>query len=336
MRAWVPTLLLIVAGLGAGAVGALRTTALEPPSWELAAPLATLPGGAASFDSYDTIVPPILMPRDVQERFEARIVYRLEAGSRIDVELSGSRPRLVWPVGAQLARLEIALGSANGRSSDRIADVRATRVTEHGLRFSSYRPLDLDARQLFGAEWESDDPVGLAGVRRAFAITLESGHGFLEMEAGSRPERRTSSIERHARLLDCASCHDLSREEHRAPGPDHTLRRATDAHGFYVPLYALSDRAPLETYRPIDPNAAEPFVRAQCGDTALELDGRTALRCPDGRVPELALDVVGGLRARNPHVLAVCASRRRLASFLTERARAAFAGELDACSGASS
>ena len=112
---------------------------------------------------------------------------------------------------------------------------------------------------------------------------------------------------------------------------------------FYLPegcvhcvkqLVAMRDDSPLETYAPSDPNASDRFMRYECAGTptGVKPTGSTSLRCPDGSVPRVRLELAAALAAGDAHARRVCASRRALAAFFDSEARSAHAAGLDACS----
>jgi hypothetical protein len=97
--------------------------------------------------------------------------------------------------------------------------------------------------------------------------------------------------------------------------------------------YVLTDEAPMETYRPIDPNADDAFVRYVCGDgsTPDGPRGTTRVRCANGDVPTLRYALREALAAGEPHARAVCESRRALAGWMTARARRTYAAAFSVC-----
>jgi hypothetical protein len=301
---------------------------LPPPGGELPAPLTTWPGGAAALLARPRLTPAIRLPLDASRRLESRVVMSVPDGQSIDVHRVDGRDVLVWPAGSELDRLEVARSSRG----ERLLDVRGSRITRDGIVHRAYRPLSDDDPTLFGAEWDAEDGARATAVAAAFHGAMLLGFGFSALERGAIPDQRAASADRYQQLLSCAGCHPRARPETR---PDraraHSLARATDAMGFYVPQYVLRDRAPLEAYRPVDPNAQHRFVTAACGSTALALTGATSVRCPSGDRPMLSLDVRAALAEGDAHARAVCLSRRLLAQRLTPRARRVFAAELAEC-----
>jgi hypothetical protein len=296
---------------------------------------APIPADAARLDSdhwstrgFVPMEPPIRLPRGRALRDRTEVLVRIEGEGRIDV-VDGE---LVFPPGTVADRVEY-------RREDgvwQVADVRGTRFTEAGERFHAYRPEGIDSESLFGAEWPRDDERARRRAIALFADAMTNGAGFRRAEPGHDATRREGSVHRFSRLLDCASCHGHRRPEAAADEAS-TLRRGTDASGMHVFRYVLDDRAPLETYRPHDPNADDPFVTYECEGIATEraalvgAPGTTAVRCADGDVPTLRYALARALDAGEAHAVRVCESRRALAAWMTGRARLAYADALAAC-----
>jgi hypothetical protein len=292
----------------------------------LPAPLVEVPLPADAAErwrkaGYSRLEPPIPLPGDEGGRLEAEIWARLPDGARIDV-VDGT---WVWPVGATLDRVEW-LSASDGR---RIADVRGTEITPRGERFHMLRPSSPSADSLARGDFARGDARAQDEVRRAFGALASLGGGFARGDRGADRAHRADASARLSRLLDCAGCHEHSVPE--AEGDARWLRRSTDASGFYVPAYVMRDDAPMERYRPIDRASEHRFVTVRCGDAVVESRGRTDVRCPDGRVPHLHLDLPSALRAGDEHARSVCASRVWLAGHMAPRARAYFADALLEC-----
>lgn len=295
----------------------------------------SIPTHAARLDSdhwrtggFVAMEPPIRLPRGRALRDRTQVFVRIEGEGRIDVDAG----ELVFPPGTVADRVEYR------REANRwqVADVRGTRFTTSGERFHAYRPEGLDTDALFGTEWRRDDDAGRQRAITLFADAMTKGAGFRRAEPGHDAAVRTRSVVRFSRLLDCASCHGHGRLEAAATEDAH-LRRGTDASGMHVFRYVLADLAPLETYRPRDPNADDPFVTYECAgeptDRAALVGpaGTTAVRCPDGDVPTLHYALADALDAGEAHARRVCESRRALAKWMTERAREAYADALATC-----
>ena len=273
--------------------------------------------------------PPIRLPQGRARRDRTRIFVTIEGAGRIDVR----EGELVFPPGTIADRVEYRR-DANGWS---VADVRGTRFTSAGERFHAYRPERADGQRLFGAAWDREDLDGRHDAIALFTDAMTHGAGFRREEPGHASEGRERSVRRFARLLDCASCHGHERAE-AAPNAEAELpRRGTDASGMHAFRYVLSDRAPMETYRAIDPNAADPFVHYECGGVSVDramlvgAAGTTSVRCASGDVPTLRYAVAEAIAAGDPRAGRVCASRLALAAWMTERARLAYADVLAPC-----
>lgn len=286
--------------------------------------LALPPGDALSpwiSRGFVRLEPPIALPGDAADALHAEVWVRIPEGAAIDV-VDG---RWVWPVGSELDRIEW-LASPHGR---RIADVRGTEITRDGERFHAYRPRDRAANELVQGFYLRGDEAGQRAMADAFVALADEGGLFSAGDRGSVPALRHAALTRLTRLLDCAGCHEHSLGE--AENDARWLRRATDASGFYVPLYVMRDDAPMERYRPVDRSAQSPFVSLRCGDRLMPITGTTDTQCGDGSVPRLTFDLGAALEANDPHGLAVCASRRWLSDHMTSRARAFHRASLDAC-----
>lgn len=273
--------------------------------------------------------PPIRLPQGRARRDRTRIFVTIEGLERIDVRDG----ELVFPPGTIADRVEYRRDAHGWR----VADVRGTQFTSAGELFHAYRPERADGDMLFGAAWEREDRGGRRDAITLFTNTMTRGAGFRPEEPGHASDGRARSVRRFARLLDCASCHAHDRDE-AAPNAEVTLpRRATDASGMHAFRYVLSDRAPMETYRVLDTNAADPFVHYECGGVAVARDtlvgaaGTTEVRCANGDVPTLRYALVDALAAGDPRADRVCASRLALASWMTERARLEYADALAPC-----
>jgi len=272
--------------------------------------------------------PPIRLPHGRGRRDRTEVFVRVEGEGRVDVD----EGELVFPPGTVADRVEYRREAGAWK----VADVRGTRFTSDGERFHAYRPEGLDAEGLFGAEWARGDEASRRRTITLFADAMTKGAGFRRAEPGHDATQRERSVHRFSRLLDCASCHGHRRPE-ADPRAAAELRRGTDASGMHVFRYVLADRAPLETYRPLDPNADDPFVTYECGGQPTDRaqlvgpPGTTAVRCPNGDVPTLRYALADALDAGDARAQRVCESRRALATWMTERARAAFADALATC-----
>jgi hypothetical protein len=218
------------------------------------------------------------------------------------------RHALLLPPGTIAARIESWDGA--------VADVRGTRLEESGQqRFFVVRPGE---HGLKGVEWPRGHPEA---QDRATA----------RVRALARDE---ASARHLARQNDCAFCHVHARAANTRDGEHGALNRPTDASGFFAIESVLEDEAPLEDYRPIDPNVDDPYVEVICGDVAPEIvshRGERHAHCPDGRVPRARYDLPRALSTNDPHASQVCASRRALYAWSDHWAREAFAPAFEEC-----
>lgn len=269
---------------------------------------------------------------------------------RVSVAL-GSRTviYLKIPVGARLATRYLAdqrrytILLPPGSASDRVAltadaagtwtveDVRGTRWDGDGAEyFHVYRPSGAEAdAALVGYEWKRGDAALqdqatdlLTGMVRdlpmPFSGTPPGGRGLAQFRA----------------LNACAACHLPDKVQATSPY-DALPPWATDASGIYVPLAVLADRAVLSTTPAFhDPNAADRYVQARCGDgPAAEYVrwGRHFFRCADGGLPIGIYDLAAARAAGAPHAERVCASRRYLYDRMDAAGQQAFAPAFRAC-----
>jgi len=290
-----------------------------------------LPGGDRHWDErgFFPLEPPIRLPVDAERRFETRVYLYLPPSARIGWQSDAAGGRIVFPPGTIADRVDWWSGL--------VADVRGTEIADRGgERFRVYRPMRPGSHELFGYRFARGDVGGLMAVRQGFSDAMVRGMGFLNHTSGPISARRKKAIARFSRQLDCVSCHAHDRQA-LAPTDTRDLpRRGTDGSGFYVPESVFFNRAPLETYRSIDPNGSDPFVRYECGDgrAVRGARGTTAVRCADGSIPDLAFDLTAALAAGDPRARRVCESRKFLASRFAPEARTHFHGAIAECSSA--
>lgn len=270
--------------------------------------------------------PPIRLPRTRGLHDRTTVFVRIVGDGRVDVR-DGA---LVFPPGTEADRVEYR------RRGDRftVADVRGTRFTAEGERFHAFRPERAELHgPLFGFEWRRGDERGRRLGIEGFERAMHRGAGFSHGEVGHDARERDRSVRRFARLLDCASCHGHARPEARPDEASALPRRGTDGSGMHVFRYVLTNEAPMETYRPMDPNADDRFVRYVCrdGSTPEGPRGTTRVRCANGDVPTLRYALRDAFAAGEPHARAVCESRRSLAAWMTARARRAYRDALAEC-----
>jgi hypothetical protein len=255
---------------------------------------------------------PIRLPRTPSGRDETVVWLRLPEGAHATAEWLDDQGRyaLRFPAGTMAARVESWSGV--------VADVRGTRLEPEGReRFFVLRP-SRSGSGLTGIEWSR----GRRDAQRRATARL----------AALAPDEPAA---RHlARQNECASCHAHARAANARPNEHGALNRATDANGFFAIESVLEDEAPLESYRPVDPNVGDPYVEVRCGDAAAEVvsgPGESRPRCRDARVPHARYDLARALAAGDPHATEVCDSRRALFAWADSSARAAFAGAFGEC-----
>lgn len=316
---------------GSVAAGVSRSTRATIPE-----DARVLPDGEAYWRvrGFVRVVPPVRLPLDAARRSTTDVYVSVPAGRTIGVHASPSPnglPLLRWPAGTIADRVE----RMRTKRGPMVADVRGTRFEADAEWFRAYRPVEPNpGGALFGYEWRRDDDAGHARALAMFRTAMTAGLGWSPGERGIDPTLRVQSIARHAKLLECASCHAHARSESSPDQQTPLPRRGTDASGLHVPQYALSDSAPLETYRPVDPNHGKPFVRYVCRGLDGPLagtPGTTRVRCPDGSIPRVTFDVRAALAASDPHAIEVCASRRALAAWMDREALRVFGDALRAC-----
>ncbi|HUB05802.1 MAG TPA: hypothetical protein VMB50_02315 [Myxococcales bacterium] len=310
------------AGLLAAALACGRAPATAVTAERIADPADLgLPG-----DRFE-LVPALRLPLDADHRQRTRIVLTLPAGSKL-TSAGGPAPSVQLPPGANLDRVE-SVESAPGVWV--VADVRGTRVTADGQRFHAFRPeRPGPGAPLFGESWPARDAEAQEAAGGEIAAAMRRGVGFAE---ALRPADRPAAISHYLGLSSCLACHEAHRPAQRLASSGEVWR-PTDANGWYSLLSTLRDEAPLQAYRPDDPNVDDPFVAISCargGPAIVSAGGGRHASCPSGDVPEGRLDVRGGLAARDPHVLALCESRRALWSRFDAAGRAAFREAFHEC-----
>jgi hypothetical protein len=263
-----------------------------------------------STDGMTAMTSPIRVPQAVGARDRTEVWLRVPGDARITALWLGDQRRhaLRFPTGTIAARVESWDGD--------IADVRGTQLDEQQQeRFFVLRP---SSHGLTGVAWVR----GRAHAQERATARL----------AALAPDDRTAG--HLARQNDCASCHMHGRAANERPNEHGSLNRATDASGFFGVGTVLEDEAPLENYRPIDPNVDDPYVELRCGDAAAETisrPGERRVRCVNGLVPRARYDFKRALVAGDAHARSVCASRRALFAWTDRAAHDAFAAAFAEC-----
>jgi len=284
------------------------------------------------------LVPPIALPESTGGRLRTRVFVHLPPGQTIELApaRSDGLVRLKFPPGTRADRVDYV--TIGGRQV--VADVRGTEILARGAeRFRAFRPEGPSDNRVFGVTWPRGSATSgssgtTAGVRATFEAAFAHGLGF----AGRHRPPDDAAKARYSGLLECAGCHAHARGERlasaRGDGLDGGLRRGTDGSGFYTTMYLFRDSAPLEGYRPIDPNARSAFVQYRCDDgTPIVPSGATDLVCASGDVPTLHLDVPAALRAGDARTVSMCRARQRFAAHLDRAAYAAVEAQIIECRG---
>jgi hypothetical protein len=274
-----------------------------------------LEGGEEHWNGWIELVPAIRTPQFADGRDHTRVYLRLPRGAALTLADPRDPASIVVPEGAELDRVERhAWLDAHGVRVERVVDVRGTRFHDGGEELHVFRPVSAEDLRLFGMRWErvghAPDPV-LATMRSA----MRNGHGL----TGTSPARRGAAIARFSSLLACEGCH-TPRTPPRLDGLDTWPRRPTDGSGLYSLLATLSDRSVLETYRPRNDHAADPFVETSCAAGSESCATR-----------EARLAVAHALEAGDGHARAVCDSRRALAARSDATLLRAYRDELAEC-----
>jgi hypothetical protein len=273
-----------------------------------------LPGADDYFakNGYTELVPPVRLPTDAEGRARIRVWLKLPKRGSIDLDAAG---RLRMPDETVVERAESI--------DDRVVDVRGTRFDDGGKEWRHvYRRA---GDRLVGVEWPRDD----GGAEKRARARID------ELVQGSEPDggAHDQMIARWHALEDCSQCHKKDRDEATVVGA--LPNRATDGSGLFVPTTVLADAAPLERHRPRDLNLDDHFIRITCARgaamIAADKEGGRQPRCTDGGVPRATLDVAGALAVGDKHAKEMCASRRWLASRLTDKARARFKDAIAEC-----
>lgn len=274
------------------------------------------------------MVPPVRLPtaRGGDSRIE--VWMRLPRGGRIRgrwIERQG-RPTIALPEGTAIDRVEwIASRDENGKLRWTIIDVRGVVIGRGGAqRFYVLRPVSGElAAPLRGWSWQRGDREAQASATRALAaFAARTSIPVREPPLSGR------ALERVVALNECMRCHIANAPEARFDDGSLATARATDDHGFFVPLSVLDRAVPLSDARPRDPNADDPFVEIRCD---LRAARARRLECDGGRVPRGIRRVEAGLAARDEYTERVCASRAHLWAHMDGDARRMFTGVLREC-----
>ncbi|MCB9756422.1 MAG: hypothetical protein H6713_41410 [Myxococcales bacterium] len=333
---------LVIAVLAVALVGTLVFFALaRPPSLrslanERGVSQLTIraPIGYWQRERFTRLLPPVRLPSASAEIEQIEIWIRVPDGAQIGVEAppGGGDPMLRVPPGTVVDRVEYA-GEGSARF---VADVRGTRFGDDGReRFRVLRPeRPGPTGRLRGFEWDRGDAAQQREVTEALLAYVAGTPPFVTMSE----EKRGAALTRLRQINDCAGCHQPMRAANTRLGEHGRANRRTDASGMFTPQTVLEDAAPVEIYRPRDPNVGDPFIAIRCGDAPASRAPPRApggppghARCPGAKVPVATYDMERALAAGAPRARAVCDAREYLYSYLDEAARVVFEPALRVC-----
>jgi hypothetical protein len=335
---WLVGIVVIAVALGVvGAWGRRKKPPHPPP--RLPAREVTLEGPESywSREGYVLMDAPVRPPTSEDGRERIVVYLKLPAGGVVTSHAveAESRVSLEYPAGTVADRVEyVGSGPIDTlpQADWRVMDVRGTSFRAAGEEFHVYRaPKDARSSALLGVAWPRGDAeaqeeatsalVGLVEDDRIFSPRFVEGHARFTTELRF--------------LNDCGGCHVHDRaprlREDAPPAPN----RGADSSGLFQVPTVLSDRAPLETYRPRNANADDPFVRFVCGASEepaiVDKGGLGHVTCAGGEVPEGVLDLGTAIRLSDAHALRVCASRRSLFEHLDEEGKTAYRSAMAEC-----
>lgn len=308
-------------------------------------PKAEWPEGALRIERPDqwwaasgfvSLTPPVHLPGGTKGRSMTRIWLKIPEGAQIRTVEGPQGLTLAYPEGTVADRVEYWRPSPE--AAYRVADVRGARVEAGGAQtYRVFRPsAPADDAPLFGFEWPRGDEATKAQIHAEIYAAMDRGVGFAR-PTSAKARRRGKRV--YAARSGCAGCHSAHRPDlTEGPSPIN-VNRGTDAAGFFTPKTLLVDHAPLEGYRPDDPNAADPCVSARCPDggeaTVTRSEAGARITCPGAAVPQGRLDLACALSSADPDVRAhgesLCAGRAYLYDHLDARGRAAFSEAFAAC-----
>jgi hypothetical protein len=322
MRAWwlVAGVLVLAATVRVvqGLIARREVPAHAPPRPPVVEATLDRPASYWSREGFVLMEGPVRPPTSEDGRERIVVYLKLPAAGVVKTRLVDMDPHhaLEYPIGTIADRVEYwGDGSIDTPPQPgwRVADVRGTTLGADGEVFHVYRPTSASVETpLLGIAWPRGDDAAQEEATRALGELLENGHTVAPRSATARAH----AVRSLRALNECAACHTPLRSPRTSLRAPSLVNRGTDASGFFQVSTVLSDRAPLETYRPSNPNAGDPFLRFACGSSdapAIVDRGRLGkATCPGGEVPVGILDVRAALQANDPHALRLCASRRFL------------------------
>lgn len=328
----------LAAGLGIVAgVLAVRSSAPQPAPISLPDPLRLVAirdsGTYWERGGFVAMEAPVRPPTSAQGDAHIVVYLKLPEGAPVVVEASDGA--LIYPPGTIADRVEYTAHAGIDeapRASWLAADVRGATISLLDQTFHVLRPRSTrGVGDLVGVEWPRSNDMAQGAATTAVGQLLESGIALAPRD----PRARAAAAEHLRGLNDCRGCHLPRRAPRARTGDPGVVSRGSDGSGFFHVSTVLSDRAPLETYRPRNANAGDPFVHFVCGpheDPAdIDRGDLAAVRCREGWVPIGVLDLAAALAARDPHALKLCASRWYLYRHLDETGKRRFADAAREC-----
>ncbi len=296
-----------------------------------------------TYGDYLELVPPVRLPSSLAGAAQVSIRTRLPADAKITLAPSEHGPRLRFPPGTIMDRVEWV---RRGKKRS-LADVRGTFIDAEGNEWHhNYRRTRLAPNPpLVGYEWRADDPEATRAGVDGLIDALRQLPPAVDMPTDEKRERYLRGLRAKA---DCLKCHVPSRRENLEAMELGLINRGTDASSFFTPQTIFDDATLLESYGAFDPNLgadidAEP-------STPVGIDGYTSFECPGGEAPKLrsrdkGRDIVAcdeglpraryalaeALAAGEPHAKRVCASRLALAEHMSSEARDFFEQAIRIC-----
>jgi hypothetical protein len=264
------------------------------------------------------MVPLLELPSDVKKLDSITVWVKIPGPGKISANYIADQKRysLVYPPGTVADRVELYNGQ--------ISDVRGARIDQNGdTFFHDYETAPgYSDKWLVGYEWKrADDAADQQAANFLVGLYFPPGE-----------DSDTQAIAHFRQLNHCGACHEPD-----APAPATTappFRFETDSRGFFQPQAVLEGRMTVRDHRDWDLTADDPFVTVWCGTQAVKATTTSDSRyyvCPGDAAPEGTLDLKSALAKKNPHALALCASRAFLYSHMDGKAQMAFKSAVDEC-----
>jgi hypothetical protein len=325
-------------GLGLGVLSRSTKRVGAQDSWSVSAPLAerTIADSSSYWRAggFVEMTGPVRPPTTADGDAHVVVYVRLPDGATAHLQPSPSSPLeagaqddrppdLDYPPETMADRVEYYAPAAADEvpaASWLAADVRGTRlVAGHPQVFHVLRPrTSRGGGPLIGLEWPDKDDAAARSATDALGRLMEEG---VALGPSGRDARNEAAL--HLQGLNaCASCHVPDRPPRRRMDEHGIVNRGADASGFFQISTVLADRAPLETYRPVNSNLADPYLHFVCGpdETPARLDRAARRRrflCGRRGAHRGSRLARSARRARSPRAwrlrlasLPVCPSRR--------------------------